>query len=141
METETLHSPLSSETWRVALARHPVDERDRFLYHKTTNRTVYDAARAHFARCDDVILWNSRGEITETTRANVVLRKGGRLLTPPVRSGLLAGVFRRHLLQSGQVEEAVLYREDIAQADAVFLTNSVRGWITAEVIPDENGTP
>jgi para-aminobenzoate synthetase/4-amino-4-deoxychorismate lyase len=118
----------------VALARHPVDERDRFLYHKTTNRDVYDAARAQFPECDDVILWNSRGEITEATRANVVVRKGGRLLTPPVHSGLLAGVFRGHLLQSGQVEEAVLYRQDIARADAVFLVNSVRGWITARMV-------
>jgi para-aminobenzoate synthetase/4-amino-4-deoxychorismate lyase len=138
METETLHSPLSSETWRVALARRPVDERDHFLYHKTTNRTVYDAARADVPACDDVILWNSRGEITEATRANVVLRKGGRLLTPPIQSGLLRGVFRRHLLGSGQVEEAVLYREDIAQADAVFLTNSVRGWIAVDIVPDES---
>lgn len=140
IETETLRSPFSSETWRVALARRPVDERDRFLYHKTTTRDVYDAARADGPACDDVILWNSRGEITEATRANVVLRKGVRLLTPPIRSGLLAGVFRGHLLGSGQVEEAVLYREDIAQADAVFLTNSVRGWIAAEIVPDEGGT-
>ena len=134
IETETLHSPLSSETWRVALARHSVDERNRFLYHKTTNREVYEAARSDFPESEDVILWNSRGEITEATRANVVVRKGGRLLTPPVRSGLLPGVFRRYLLQSGQVEEAVLYREDIARADAVFLVNSVRGWITAELV-------
>jgi para-aminobenzoate synthetase/4-amino-4-deoxychorismate lyase len=134
VETEVLHCPLSSETWRVALANHPTDERDCFLYHKTTNRRVYDLARASFPECDDVILRNSKGEITEATRANVVLRKEGRLLTPPASSGLLPGVFRRHLLQSGQVKEAVLYPEDIARADAVFLVNSLRGWIKARMV-------
>jgi para-aminobenzoate synthetase/4-amino-4-deoxychorismate lyase len=134
IETEALLGPLSSENWRVALARQPVDERDRFLHHKTTNRQRYDRARADFPECDDVILWNSRSEITEATRANVVVRKGGLLLTPPVRSGLLAGVFRGSLLQSGQVKEAVLHPEDLARADAVFLVNSLRGWIAAEVV-------
>ena len=116
------------------MAKRPVDERDRFLYHKTTNRSAYDAARRDFPDCDDVILWNSRGEITETTRANVVLRKNGRFVTPPVHSGLLSGVFRCALIRSGQVEEAVLKAEELAHADAVFLVNSVRGWIKTEII-------
>lgn len=131
--TEKLQTPLSSERWRVALAKHPINVQDRFLYHKTTNRIIYDNARGDCPGCDDVILWNTRGEITESTRANVVLRREGRMLTPPVSSGLLAGVFRRHLLQNGEVAEAILRSEDLAQADAVYLINSVRGWITAKI--------
>jgi para-aminobenzoate synthetase / 4-amino-4-deoxychorismate lyase len=134
VNAKKLNTALSSETWRVALAKRPVNERNRFLYHKTTNRAIYDDARLDFPDCDDVILWNTRGEITEATRANIVVRKNGKFLTPLVSSGLLDGVFRRHLLASGQVEEAALYREDLAAAEAVYLINSVRGWITAEIV-------
>ena len=44
---------------------------DDFLYHKTTNRAVYERARR--PDCDDVILWNPAGEVTETTIANLVV--------------------------------------------------------------------
>ena len=44
---------------------------DVFLFHKTTNRAVYERARR--PDCDDVILWNPAGEVTETTIANLVV--------------------------------------------------------------------
>ena len=85
----------SPEPVRLELALHPVDAGDVFLYHKTTHRKVYDAARAGRTAGDDVLLYNERGEITETCRANVALRMGGELCTPPVACGLLAGTLRR----------------------------------------------
>jgi para-aminobenzoate synthetase/4-amino-4-deoxychorismate lyase len=121
--------------WRIVLAAGAVDSRDVFLFHKTTCRGVYDAARAAFPGADDVILWNERGELTESCFANVVLALGGELVTPPVECGLLAGTFRAELLAAGVIRERVLRREDLARADAVWLVNSVRGWIRAEVNP------
>jgi para-aminobenzoate synthetase/4-amino-4-deoxychorismate lyase len=50
---------------RVALAQHPIDSGDVLLYHKTSRRAIYEAARAARPDCDDVILWNEHGEITE----------------------------------------------------------------------------
>jgi para-aminobenzoate synthetase/4-amino-4-deoxychorismate lyase len=45
-----------------------------------------------------------------------------------VECGLLAGVYRRHLLETRQgIEERVLYSEDLRLADAVYLANAVRG--------------
>jgi len=130
------YAPLSPErrVWRVALAHEPVNPREVFLYHKTTHRQVYERARAARPDCDDVILWNTRGEITESTLANVVVRLDGRYYTPPVECGLLAGVYRGHLLQRGLLRERVLTPDDLRRAEAVYLINSVRGRIRAEVV-------
>jgi para-aminobenzoate synthetase/4-amino-4-deoxychorismate lyase len=130
------YAPLSPErrVWRVALAREPVDPREVFLYHKTTHRQVYERARAAHPDCDDVILWNTRGEITESTLANVVVRVDGRYYTPPVACGLLAGVYRGHLLQRGLLRERVLTPNDLRRAEAVYLINSVRGRVRVEVV-------
>jgi len=79
---------------RVGLAREPVDSSTIWLYHKTTRREIYDQARAARPDCDEVILWNERGELTEACTANVVLDRAGDWVTPPVMSGLLAGTLR-----------------------------------------------
>ena len=68
---------------QIKLASEPVNTDDRFLYHKTTHRHVYAAAEAERVGCDEVILWNARGEITEGTIFNVVIEHEGRWITPP----------------------------------------------------------
>lgn len=129
-------SPLgpSPTPWRVAVAKHPVDESDLFLYHKTTRRDVYDRFRADSPECDDVILWNRRGELTESTLANLALDIKGRLYTPPAQCGLLGGVFRAHLIKRGLLHERVLTEADLYRADRVLLFNSVRGWIPVQIL-------
>lgn len=113
---------------RVGLASHPVDERDPFLFHKTTHRPMYENALAAAPAFDDVILFNRRGELTESATANIVLKIDGELLTPPVTSGLLAGVRRGELLRRGEIREHVLRKEDLRRASRIHLVNSVRGW-------------
>ena len=129
------HAPLVSRrrVWRVALAKQPVDPANRFLYHKTTNRTVYDKARAAFPEHDDVILWNVRREATESCIANIVIRRDGHLITPPVDCGLLPGIYRKHLLEKRRIHEGRITVDEIVRADAMFLVNSVRGWIPCEL--------
>jgi para-aminobenzoate synthetase/4-amino-4-deoxychorismate lyase len=119
--------------WRVALAEKPVDRQNVFLYHKTTNRTVYESAKKSCPDVDDVILWNTEGEITETTLANIVLQKHNRLVTPPVKCGLLPGVFRQYLLQRGEIEEEVIHVSELTAFDRIYLINSVRGWISVSL--------
>ncbi len=119
---------------RVALATGPVDSADHFLYHKTTHRAAYEQAKADFPDCDDVILWNERGEVTESTIANVVVRLGNRLVTPPVECGLLAGTFRDQLLENGEIEEGVLTCGQLRQAEEIHLVNSVRKWRRARLV-------
>ncbi len=119
---------------RVGLAATPVDPRDVFLYHKTTNREVYDRARAERPDCNDVVLRNDRGEITETSIANLVLELDGERFTPPLDCGLLPGVFRDHLLREGLIEERALTSADLSRADTVWMVNSVRKWTRVRVV-------
>jgi para-aminobenzoate synthetase/4-amino-4-deoxychorismate lyase len=119
---------------RVRQSAQPVNSGDRFLYHKTTWRAVYEAALAACADCDDVLLWNERGELTEACTANLVLEIGGQRVTPPVSSGLLAGTFREWLLQRGEISERVLRVEDLGRCQAIYLINSVRKWRRALLV-------
>ena len=124
---------------RLALASRPVDASDPFLYHKTTERSVFEQARREAGDCDDVLLWNREREITESTIANVVVRLHGRLLTPPVDCGLLPGTFRARLLEEGKIVEERITLAALDQAEEIFLVNSVRGWMPARLVGEAVG--
>lgn len=122
--------PLTDEPLplRAALALTPVRSHDPRLAHKTTDRAVYEAHRAAQPDLQEVLLWNERGELTEFTTGNVVLRRGDRLLTPPLAAGVLPGVARAAALTAGKIGEASLTREHLMQATEVWHLNSLRGW-------------
>ncbi len=123
-----------AEPLRVAVCADPVDERDPLLYHKTTSRGVYTARAAARPEVDDVLLVNGRGELTESTVANLVVQLHGERWTPPVACGLLPGVFRAELLRSGEVRERVLLPGELERAEAVWLVSSVRRWRRAVIV-------
>jgi len=129
-------TPLPTD-YRVKLARSALPlAGDPFVLNKTTHRVLYDQARARVADADDVLLWNSRGELTESTIGNLIVELDGQWFTPPTSSGLLPGVYRQHLLESGQVRERVLYRDDLHRASQIMLANSVRGLWPIRIIED-----
>ena len=76
------------------------------------------------ACADEMIFRNERGELTEGARSNIFVRRAEHLLTPPLSAGLLPGVLRAELLDSGRCEEAVLTEDDLK---AGFFGNSLRG--------------
>ena len=119
---------------RLALAATSIDPGDPFLYNKTTHRKLYEEAKAGRPDCDDVVLWNGRGEATETTIANLVVERDGRRITPPVECGLLPGVFRAYLLVRGEIAEARVTLDELRRAPRIWTINSVRKWREAELI-------
>jgi para-aminobenzoate synthetase/4-amino-4-deoxychorismate lyase len=128
-------SPLTSAAPRsVGFAHHPMHSEDVFLFHKTTHRATYDTARASRPECDDVLLWNERDEVTESTMANVVVELDGTRLTPPIACGLLGGTFRAELLARRAIEERVLTKGDVRRASRRWLINSVREWMPVELL-------
>ncbi len=135
LESTPLDLRNASSPVRVRLAAKPVDPGDRFLYHKTTHRAVYEQAKAGVEDCDDVLLWNPAGELTESTIANIVVERNGELLTPPVRCGLLPGTYRAELLEQGNIREAILPVSELSPSDKIHLINSVRKWREAILIP------
>ncbi|HEV2132747.1 MAG TPA: aminodeoxychorismate synthase component I [Terracidiphilus sp.] len=125
---------------RVRIAAQRTDPRDRMLFHKTTHRRIYDEAfrAAAAAGFDDVLFLNTRGEVTEGAISNIFIERDGRFLTPPVECGLLAGIYRRHLLETlANAEERILHLEDLRRADAVYICNAVRGMRKADIDWDE----
>jgi para-aminobenzoate synthetase / 4-amino-4-deoxychorismate lyase len=134
LETAPLPAPPAAPP-PVALAAGPVSSEDPFLFHKTTRRAVYDAARAARPDAFDVLLWNEAGEVTEFTIGNVVLELGGERVTPPREAGLLAGVFRGRLLAGGEVRERPVTVQEARRADRVFLVNALRGWVEVRLLP------
>lgn len=103
---------------------------DVFLRHKTTHRELYES---QYAKCraegfDEVIFLNERDEVTEGAISNIFIRRGGQLLTPPLSSGILPGVFRRHILETDATsKESILTLDDLETADAIYVCNSLRG--------------
>ena len=115
---------------RVRLARSPVSRFDEFLSHKTTRRDVYE----QHAPADgewDTLMWNEEGELTEFTRANLILDIDGRRLTPPQDCGLLNGTLRDELIASGRLQEQVLVAADLKRAQKIWWVNGLRGevWV------------
>ena len=130
------------EPVRLRWANRPVDSGNPLLALKTTRRDLYESALAGTPDCDDVILFNERGEVTETTIANLVCEIAGRWLTPASRCGLLPGTLRGKLLEEGVIAEAVISRQMLHSATTVWCVNSVRGWREARLLdraPEETG--
>lgn len=132
-------APDPESVLRYALSDRPVDSGDPHRRHKTTRRAMLDDERERLAAatgCDEALFVNERGELTEGSYTNLFVERGGRLLTPPLSCGLLDGTLRRELLESpdGRVSERVLHPRDLADADAVFLGNSVRGLLRARPV-------
>lgn len=120
----------------VMLSSHPIDSRHRWLYHKTTNRAIYQHAREQLAQtdCFDVLLHNEQGELCEFTIGNLVMELDGALYTPPLSSGLLAGTLRANALAQGCIQERVLNTADLQSAARIWLINSVRGWVQVKLV-------
>lgn len=120
----------------LALAAFPIDSADPFLYHKTTNRDVYADAIAARPGFSDVLLYNEKGQVTESTLANLVVDIAGELLTPSIECGLLPGTLRAHLLEEHKIREETITIDEMLQADARYLMNSVRGCHPVSVVTE-----
>ena len=116
------------EAQPIRLTVNPIDSSDLYLRHKTSHREVYDQAVAEVPDGVEPILFNERGEITESAIANVVYRVGEDWFTPPVASGLLPGTFREELVEQGKLTPRVLRVEELKSVAELALVNGVRGW-------------
>ena len=107
------HSPISllKRIDCVGLAKKPIDPKNIFLYHKTTQREMYEKELNEPKEVDDLIFWNKKGEITESSIGNVAVKINGELITPPISCGLLPGVYRAKLLREGILKEKIISKQ------------------------------
>jgi para-aminobenzoate synthetase/4-amino-4-deoxychorismate lyase len=131
-ESRHLEFQEKSETLKVSLAKEPIDSSHVFLFHKTTERGIYESARAGYENFDDVLLYNEAGELTEFTIGNLVVKLDGQLLTPPILCGVLPGTFRAYLLETGKVLERTIPVTRLKDCTQIFRVNSIRKWQKAE---------
>ncbi len=125
--------PVGPERIQAAWDDRPLRTENPLLYHKTTDRTVYDEARARHPGAGDVLLWNTDGYACEFTIGNLVARIDGCLVTPPVHHGLLPGVLRARELADGKIREAPVTRKSLLRAEAVYRISSLRGWVPVDL--------
>jgi len=127
----------AGRSWQVVLAGEALDADDYLLRHKTTARGRYDRALAALAgqpEVFDAIFLNTRGEVCEGARSNIFVERDGLLLTPPLSCGLLPGVMRRQLIESGRAVEQVLRLEDLQAAPALYVANALRGLMMVKLM-------
>lgn len=121
----------------VILSQERVLSTDLLQRHKTTARERYDRElrRAMAAGHFDVIFLNEDGEVAEGARSTLYLDSGdGHLLTPPLASGVLDGVYRRKLLDEGVAFERRLTLADLMAANVIHLSNALRGLVPTRLV-------
>ena len=118
-------------TFDVRWAFRRTNSGNAFLFHKTTHRPLQlsELLQAREEGYLEVIFRNERDEVTEGAFSNMWILKNGIYYTPPISSGLLNGTYRRYLLaqENFRAEERELFQEDVEQADAIFISNAIRG--------------
>jgi branched-chain amino acid aminotransferase len=105
---------------------------DPTVYHKTTGylRNLLALRDAHRARATEALIFNTKGRLAEGSLSNAFIVSGGRLLTPSVEEGLLAGITRAAVLELAAevgvpAEQQPLTARAVLNADEMFLTNSI----------------
>ncbi len=135
LDTSPLDDSAPTSVLSLCVDLEPVGSSETTLFHKTTDRARYDERARRHPIADDVVLVNERGEITETTRANIAVRLGAQWCTPPLRCGLLPGIQRARDLAEGRLVERVMTVDDLLGAQCVATLSSLRGWRAARVVP------
>ena len=103
-----------------------------FTYFKTSQRD-------HLSQSDhEQIYYLEDGTLLETTIGNLILEIDGQRYTPPAHLPLLDGIYRRHLLETGQVEEKLLTLKDLEVADQVYACNALRGLYPLDFTREES---
>ena len=121
-------TPLGPSFCQAKPCLQEADLQQAFTYFKTTHRPHLTLGK------QEIIYHNAAGELLETSIGNLVLKIAGKFYTPPIRLGILPGIYRQHLLETGQVEEKVLTLADLNQAETIYGCNAVRGLYELKVI-------
>jgi para-aminobenzoate synthetase/4-amino-4-deoxychorismate lyase len=135
--------PLPPGPAGLVLAGSPVPQQEgALLNHKTSLRTAYDAAiqKAIAVQAFDALFLNDHGDVSEGGRSTLFVKSNGRWYTPPLTSGVLAGVLRTRLLKRcpGITEKAVGLQE-LRRAQDLRIGSALRGLQRAVLLKNAEG--
>lgn len=80
---------------------------------------------------NEAVRVNERGEIASGCMSNIFWRSGGKLFTPSLATGCLAGTTREHILETVECEEVETSIESLEKAEQIFLTSAGLGMVAA----------
>ncbi|MCY4135460.1 MAG: aminotransferase class IV [bacterium] len=115
-------------TIAVATVDWTINERSPLAGLKTVSygANVRALAEAVDTGASEAIFANTQGQLCEGTGSNVFLAYEGRLITPSLASGCLAGVTRQLVIELTGALEKDVPLEALASADEAFLTSTTR---------------
>lgn len=133
----------------VSIRRNPIEALNPAMKASNLINNALAAREAYAKGGFEALLLNTRGEVAECAGSNVFMVKDGRLLTPPLSCGILAGITREITLEIAATtgvpsEERVLYPEDLRGSDEMFITSSLKEigpMVTLDGTPVGTGTP
>lgn len=83
---------------------------------------------------NDVLFLNEKGNITETSCANIFIVKDNKIYTPTIEDGLLSGIIREWIISNFDIQEKTLTLSELRNCDEIFITNSLVGIMTVNKI-------
>jgi branched-chain amino acid aminotransferase len=133
----------------VSIRRNPIEALNPAIKASNLLNNALATREAYAKGGFEAILLNTRGEVAEGAGSNVFIVKGGLLLTPPLSCGLLEGITRALTLEIAAAsgvphEERVLSPEDLAKADELFITSTLKElapMVTLDNAPIGTGAP
>ena len=112
---------------KAILVPQNADLQQPFTYFKTSYRPHLSLGQ------QEQIYYNAQDQLLESSIGNLVLQLDGHLYTPPVELGLLNGIYRQHLLATGQATEKILSLDDLKSAEKIYACNALRGLYELEI--------
>jgi len=133
---ESIPENNSSAENRVVIGEQKICSRSIFQYHKTSRREVYNEEfdKASKAGFYDAIILNEHNEVAEACRHNLFIRKEEQLITPPIKAGVLHGIYRQKFIDEEKAIEKVITLDDLKNCDEILLTNSIRGLVKVSLV-------
>ncbi|MFF8386638.1 aminotransferase class IV [Streptomyces kanasensis] len=119
------------------------NERGALTGLKTTSyaENVVALARAHRAGASEALFANTVGRLCEGTGSNVFVVVDGRIHTPPLASGCLAGITRRLVAEWTGAVETDLPMDVLRSAEEIFLTSTLRDVQAVHRVDDRELAP
>lgn len=130
--------PDAKDVLKLAISRYPLTDTVQRTDIKTSARDFYDGERERvcaLSDADEVLFLGDDGLLKEGSFTSFFIERGDQLLTPRL-PGLLPGVLRADLLAEGKAVEADLTLDDLREAEAIYVGNSLRGLMRATLISE-----
>lgn len=134
---EVSEKPKAALEMKVGVVRMEVTPDDIRLAHKCSDREIYDAPLRNHPQWDEVIFKDSEGYLTEGSYTTLFIERDGHYITPPQARGLLPGILRREMIESGAAIEGDLMEKDLLEG--FFVGNSLRGLMKAKLFINPMG--